>query len=81
MAAAPPIIGKWIGDPQILIAGSTVAILAIDPNDPSPAKACWIRHWEVSDYFPRYRSCDLCDIEIDDKDYNRLETLHVYGKK
>jgi hypothetical protein len=54
-----------------------VTILACDPECPGlPARmACWVRDWPEGQDYPRYRSCELSDLDMSDEDRVRLPTL------
>ncbi len=55
---------KWIGDQAVLPLDSPVTVLATDPECPDGRGAAWIRWWPEGSDYPRYRSCDLADLEI-----------------
>jgi len=71
----------WCGDSHILEPGWEVEVLASDPDGCMPRggpmtiparTACWIRYWPENERFPMYRSCDLADLELSDKDFAAL---------
>lgn len=57
----------WIGSEEIMLRDTEVVILAVDNDDPSAPgrRACWVRNWPSQRDFPVYRSCDLCDLNVD----------------
>lgn len=56
----------WVGSENILPAKAEVTLLAFDPEDPNveAQRACWIRYWPEGRDYPKYRSCNMSDIEI-----------------
>jgi hypothetical protein len=81
MMPGRPVIAKWHGDNDVLRAGSVVEVLASDPTGTLcrdgiaevPARtACWVRYWPTQRDYPKYRSCDLADLELSDEDFDRL---------
>lgn len=74
---------KWGGGTDWLPLGASVEILAIDAtclkdsDDPElklPHShiACWIRCYLSPNGRPRYRSCDLGDLELANENYDKL---------
>ncbi|MBB3980117.1 hypothetical protein GGQ64_005364 [Rhizobium azooxidifex] len=57
---------KWVGEEGSFPKDAPVTILAVDNDDPDvPARrAAWVRYWPEGRDFPRYRSCDMCDLEV-----------------
>ncbi|PNU03121.1 hypothetical protein [Novosphingobium guangzhouense] len=77
----------WRGD-DALPYGASVTLLARDDSNEHevPARTpCWIRWIPDEGFSPRYRSCDLADLEIDesmdscpvDTDYDRTRELPI----
>lgn len=56
----------WRGEGSVLPFGARVLILAIDQAGAHLGAAAWVRWWPEESEFPRYRSCDLTDLEPDD---------------
>ena len=82
-------VGTWQGDSEVLGRGWPVEVLASDPLPGEVINghqlprlrgrtACWIRCYGPAGEerrSPMYRSCDLCDLDILEEDYDRLSAL------
>lgn len=81
-----PIEAVWQGDDDVLPRGMIVDVLA---SDPRPGRvingrtltrlpghtACWVRCTADGAAHPMYRSCDLSDLDLSDKDFDLLSAL------
>jgi hypothetical protein len=81
-----PVLATWAGESAVLWPGSVVEVLMSDPLPGEvidgyqtmrlPGRtACWVRYWPDRQYGPLYRSCDLCDLEMSDEDFDKLSAL------
>jgi hypothetical protein len=58
---------KWVGPTQVLPAGVRVLVLATDHAGPYLGGAAWVRWLPEGSEFPRYRSCDISDLEYEEE--------------
>jgi hypothetical protein len=54
---------RWAGSSDVLPEGVRVQVLAVDPDCPDMRGAAWVKWIPAGSEFPRYRSCDLTDLE------------------